>query len=195
MKKFINHVDHVAWLSRPENLDANVAQLEKLTGASLTRFSRADMGFTMCISWEAGLEVVAPHEERTDFNQWLWSELEKKGEGVTSVVFGVKNLELVYSVNGGEELELYRGASDKATVQGRSMRVRLEVFADGTIVEKRLRLPLGKDMMLLSLPSLLAGSEPALVPFVPAAASAPRSPSRKSTPEPRVGAVRPLFHR
>lgn len=93
MKKFINHVDHVAWLSRPENLDANVAQLEKLTGASLTRFSRADMGFTMCISWEAGLEVVAPHEERTDFNQWLWSELEKKGEGVTSVVFGVKNLD------------------------------------------------------------------------------------------------------
>ena len=47
----------------------------------------------MSISWEAGLEVVAPMEERTDFNQWLWSELEKKGEGVTSVVFGVKNLD------------------------------------------------------------------------------------------------------
>ena len=93
MKKFINHVDHVAWLSRPENLDANVAQLEKLTGATLTRFSRADMGFTMCISWEAGLEVVAPHEQRTDFNSWLWSELEAKGEGVTSVVFGVKDLD------------------------------------------------------------------------------------------------------
>ena len=93
MKKFINHVDHVAWLSRPENLDANVAQLEKLTGATLTRFARADMGFTMCISWEAGLEVVAPMEQRTDFNQWLWSELERKGEGVTSVVFGVKDLD------------------------------------------------------------------------------------------------------
>jgi len=93
MKKFINHVDHVAWISRPENLDANVAQLEKLTGATLTRFSRKDMGFTMCISWEAGLEVVAPMEERTDFNQWLWSELEAKGEGVTSVVFGVKDLD------------------------------------------------------------------------------------------------------
>jgi len=93
MKKFINHVDHVAWISRPENLDANVAQLEKLTGATLVRFSRKDMGFTMCISWEAGLEVVAPMEERTDFNAWLWSELESRGEGVNSVVFGVKNLE------------------------------------------------------------------------------------------------------
>jgi hypothetical protein len=93
MKKFINHVDHVAWLSRPENLDANVAQLEKITGATLARFARKDMGFTMCISWEAGLEVVAPMEERTEFNAWLWSELEKKGEGVTSVVFGVKDLD------------------------------------------------------------------------------------------------------
>lgn len=92
MKKFVNHVDHVAWLSRPENLDANVAQLEKLTGAKLTRFVREDMGFTMCISWEAGLEVVAPMERRTEFNAWLWSELEKKGEGVSSVVFGVKDL-------------------------------------------------------------------------------------------------------
>jgi hypothetical protein len=80
---------------------------------------------------------------------------------------------VLVSVNGGEELELYRGDRDKATVQGRSMHVRLEVFADGTVFEKRLRLPLGKDMLLLSLPSLLAGSEPALVPFVPAAASAP----------------------
>jgi hypothetical protein len=93
MKKFINHVDHVAWLSRPENLDANVAHLETLTGATLARFARQDMGFTMCISWEAGLEVVAPMEERTEFNGWLWSELEKKGESVTSVVFGVKNLD------------------------------------------------------------------------------------------------------
>lgn len=93
MKKFINHVDHVAWISRPENLEANVAQLQKLTGAKLDRFARKDMGFTMCISWEAGLEVVAPMEERTDFNSQLWSELEVKGEGVTSVVFGVTDLE------------------------------------------------------------------------------------------------------
>lgn len=92
MKKFINHVDHVAWMSRPENLDANIERLEKLTGATLTRFTRKDMGFVMCISWEAGLEVVAPLEERTEFNEWMWSELEKKGEGINSVVFGVDNL-------------------------------------------------------------------------------------------------------
>jgi hypothetical protein len=30
MTKFTNHIDHVAWISRPEDLEANVAVLEKL---------------------------------------------------------------------------------------------------------------------------------------------------------------------
>jgi hypothetical protein len=93
MKKFINHVDHVAWISKPENLDANVAQLEKLSGAKLTRFARKDMGFTMCISWEAGLEVVAPMAEPTEFNKILYDWLATRGEGVMSVVFGVRGLD------------------------------------------------------------------------------------------------------
>jgi len=93
MKKFVNHVDHVAWISRPETLEANVAELEKLSGAKLTRFERQDMGFVMCISWEAGLEVVSPLPEPTEFNQWLREWLETRGEGVMSVIFGVKDLE------------------------------------------------------------------------------------------------------
>jgi hypothetical protein len=93
MKKFTNHIDHVAWISWPENLEANIAELEKLTGAKLTRFERKDMGFVMYISWEAGLEVVAPLEEPTEFNQWLRQWLETKGEGVMSVVFGVRDLD------------------------------------------------------------------------------------------------------
>jgi hypothetical protein len=93
VKKFTNHIDHVAWISRLENLDANIAELEKLTEAKLTRFERKDMGFVMCISWEAGLEVVAPLDEPTAFNQWLRDWLDTRGEGVISVVFGVRDLE------------------------------------------------------------------------------------------------------
>jgi hypothetical protein len=93
MKKFTNHVDHVAWISRPETLEANIAQLEKLSGATLTRFERADMGFVMYISWEAGLEVVAPLPEPTEFNAWLRHWLDTRGEGVMSVVFGVRDLD------------------------------------------------------------------------------------------------------
>jgi hypothetical protein len=93
MKKFSNHIDHVAWISRPENIEANVAQLEKLADAKLTRFERKDMGFVMYISWEAGLEVVAPLEVPTEFNQMLRDCLETRGEGVMSVVFGVRDLD------------------------------------------------------------------------------------------------------
>ena len=93
MQKFTNHIDHVAWISRPENLEANIAQLEKLADAKLVRFERADMGFIMYLNWEAGLEVVSPLPERTAFNALLHDWLDTRGEGVMSVVFGVRDLD------------------------------------------------------------------------------------------------------
>lgn len=93
MKKFINHVDHVAWISSPETLDANVALLEKLTGAKLQRFERKDMGFVMCISWEAGLEIVSPMREPSAFNVFMHERLATRGDSVTAIVFGVRDLE------------------------------------------------------------------------------------------------------
>jgi hypothetical protein len=70
-------------------------------------------------------------------------------------------------VNRDEELELYGGDRDKAVIRGQSFRVRAEVIDDGTVVEKRLRVPLSQNMVLLSIPALVAGAEPVLVPFVP----------------------------
>ncbi|HKX80277.1 MAG TPA: hypothetical protein VJM34_17330 [Novosphingobium sp.] len=92
MKKLVNHVDHVAWISRPENLDANVAELERLSGATLAR-SDSRMGITVCISWEAGLEVIAPTGEETPINKELREYLETRGEGVYAVIFGVADIE------------------------------------------------------------------------------------------------------
>ena len=80
---------------------------------------------------------------------------------------------VLVAVNGGEELELYRGDRDKVTVQGQVLRVRLEVLADGAVTQKRLRLPLSQEMLLLSIPALLAGNQPVLVPFVPENVAAP----------------------
>lgn len=93
MKKFVNHIDHVTWISRIENIEANVARLEMVTEAKLVRFERGDMGFVMYLNWEAGLEVVAPLTERTEFNQALYDRLELHGEGLLGIVFGVENLE------------------------------------------------------------------------------------------------------
>ncbi len=80
---------------------------------------------------------------------------------------------VLVTVNGGEEMELYRGDRDKATVQGQVLRVRLEVLTGGAVIQKRLHLPLAQNMLLLSIPALLAGSEPVLVPFVPENVAAP----------------------
>jgi hypothetical protein len=93
MKKFINHIDHVTWISHLDSIEANVAELEKLAGAKLQRFERQDMGFVMYISWEAGLEVVAPMKEPTDFNKALSDYLAARGEGIMGVVYGVDDLE------------------------------------------------------------------------------------------------------
>lgn len=93
MKKFVNHIDHVTWISRPENIEANVARLEKLSGGKLTRFERADMGFVMYLDWSAGLEVVTPMEKPTDFNQLLYNWLDERGEGLMGVIFGVRDLD------------------------------------------------------------------------------------------------------
>ena len=51
------------------------------------------MGFTMYLSWEAGLEIVSPHIQRTDFNAALHDRLDDKGEGILAVVYGVRDLE------------------------------------------------------------------------------------------------------
>jgi len=60
MKKLINHVHHVAYLSSWENLGANIAHLEAITGAKLRRTLRPQHGAMICVDWSAGLEVAMP---------------------------------------------------------------------------------------------------------------------------------------
>jgi hypothetical protein len=93
MKKFVNHVDHAVYLSRWENLDRNIANLEAVTDASLERCVREDMGCAVCVDWSAGLEVVAPTPERNAANEALHARLESHGEGLLAVVYGVADLE------------------------------------------------------------------------------------------------------
>lgn len=93
MGKFINHVDHVCWLSRPENIEQHVDRLKKLSGMEFQFLEREDMGIIMYFSWEGGLEVIAPSKRDTEMSLHLRDWLESRGEGVYGVVFGVKSLE------------------------------------------------------------------------------------------------------
>ena len=64
MKQFINRIDHIVWLSRLETIEANIASLEAITGATLGRTAQAERGALICADWSAGLEVVAPLSPR-----------------------------------------------------------------------------------------------------------------------------------
>jgi hypothetical protein len=80
---------------------------------------------------------------------------------------------VMVAVDRQEALELYAGDRDKAVVMGQVHTVSIEVIADGTKVVRKIRLPLGEEMLLLSVPMLAAGREPALVPFVAPQAAVP----------------------
>jgi hypothetical protein len=77
----------------------------------------------------------------------------------------VKAIEsLSVSVDGQEAIDLQGGDRDMAKVRGQGHVV--EITVGGQKTSTRIRVPLNEDMLLLSLPKLLAG-QPAVIPFVP----------------------------
>jgi hypothetical protein len=92
--KFVDHVDHVVWITYPDKIDAAAAELGTLCNVKMEGpWVRDDIGLTICVSWEAGLELVAPHSERTDFNGPLHDHLAERGEGMYAIVFGVRDIQ------------------------------------------------------------------------------------------------------
>jgi hypothetical protein len=70
------------------------------------------------------------------------------------------------SVDGREAVELYAGDRDMAQLKGQRHRVSVEDFSGGNKIEKSFKLPLHTDMLLISIPKLVAGIEPFIEPFV-----------------------------
>jgi hypothetical protein len=94
MKKFIDHVDHVAWICRQENLDRCVETMSKLCNIDFGEpLVHEEFGLTIFLSWKAGLEIVSPHAQVTTYNKLLHERLDNRGEGMWGVIFGVENLE------------------------------------------------------------------------------------------------------
>ncbi len=83
-------------------------------------------------------------------------------DGTVKAINGV-----LVSVNGREELELYPRDRDMQKVKGQTHTVRIKSLEKDTIFETKITLPLMSDIMLLSIPMLLAGKEPSLTVFVP----------------------------
>ena len=84
-------------------------------------------------------------------------------DGSVAAIDGV-----LVSVDGREALELYKGDRDKAVVKGQAHTISVEIISSGKVIKKRISLPIDTEMLLLSVPMLAAGLEPAVVPFVAA---------------------------
>lgn len=91
----INHVDHILWLSHYTNQERYARQLSALCGVELQGPNvRHDLGTCNWVSWEGGLEVVAPLDGvETPFNKLFHDTLAQRGEGLFGVVFGVPDME------------------------------------------------------------------------------------------------------
>jgi hypothetical protein len=64
-----------------------------------------------------------------------------------------------------EASEYYPGDRDKAMVNGQQHSIRVEILADGKVIENKFSVPLGQDMVLISVPKLVAGITPFMEPF------------------------------
>jgi len=95
------------------------------------------------------------------------------GKGHTLIVDNKKTLEseaidgIVVSIDGKEGMELYAGDRDMAKLKGQRHRVSVETITGEKKLEKSFVLPIDGDMLLLSVPKLMAGQENFLEPFVP----------------------------
>jgi hypothetical protein len=72
---------------------------------------------------------------------------------------------LTVSVDGQEPIDLQAGDRDMAKIRGQRHRVEITV-KDSQMVAHQIRVPLNEDVLLVSLPKLLAG-QPAVITFVP----------------------------
>ncbi|MBN2811578.1 MAG: hypothetical protein JXP39_06770 [Spirochaetales bacterium] len=72
---------------------------------------------------------------------------------------------MTVSVNGREPVEYLRGDRDREIVKGQKFSIRIEFFDGRDPFEATLRVPLSVDTLLLSVPKLIDGIEPAMEKF------------------------------
>jgi hypothetical protein len=83
-------IDHLAIIVRPENLELYVQKLSQLLNVTFDDVVRAeDAGVAAALSWDSGLEIVAPLRQEGRY----WERLQRFGEGCTVLIFGVDDMD------------------------------------------------------------------------------------------------------
>ncbi|MDR1748381.1 MAG: hypothetical protein LBR47_04915 [Spirochaetaceae bacterium] len=117
---------------------------------------RAALRVVLCVLWIVlGILLFV-------FNRGYTLLVDNRGAGDGS--YSVPDLIRV-SIDGGKGVEFFRNDRDRFPVRGTEHRIRID-FSDGRQpVETEFRLGLKDDMYLLSIPQMIAGTEPFVEPF------------------------------
>jgi hypothetical protein len=95
-------VDHVIWLVKPENILGYVDHFSELLDVEFDHMDGSlaptdgagshVRGMDIWLSWEAGIELLAPNDE-TPASAYLLELLNERGEGPYGVVWAVQDLD------------------------------------------------------------------------------------------------------
>jgi catechol 2,3-dioxygenase-like lactoylglutathione lyase family enzyme len=90
MQQAVQRIDHVAIIVKEENARRYADRLSAILGISFEEpFVNDDYGLLIIISWDAGLEIMAPTRQQGAY----WDRLQRYGEGTAAIVFGVANMD------------------------------------------------------------------------------------------------------
>jgi hypothetical protein len=89
----VNTVHHVVWCVHPESLERVRAMWQDALGITLVDVDLPELGCLVLVSWEGGLEIMAPTYPEGQLADLARQFLAEKGEGVFSVVFNVPDLD------------------------------------------------------------------------------------------------------
>jgi predicted enzyme related to lactoylglutathione lyase len=98
---------HVVWCVEPENLERVRSFWEGVIGVALDELDLPDLGLRVLISWQGGVEIMTPAYASGSMAEAARHFLAERGEGVYSVVYGVRGIEDVvtsFAESGGRLL-------------------------------------------------------------------------------------------
>ena len=89
----MNGVHHVVWCVRPESFPGLRAFWEGSVGLTLEELDLPELGLKILISWNGGVEIMAPFYETGVLADVARSFLTERGEGVYTVVVNVQGID------------------------------------------------------------------------------------------------------
>lgn len=96
MQQPIDRVSHVVFMLRPENID-RAADFWRNIGVEFENASRPELGLRIWVSLRNGIELIAPDPSVGTPPARFTEFLEKRGEGIYDIVYGVRDLDAASS--------------------------------------------------------------------------------------------------